>query len=288
MTTVRKNHNASPVGTIISNVMRDTTTESNRQAELIVALFEDAINYSGSVIEQLFSKSGVELTAATDEILCNVSPEYDQLSREHFALNETIRGIKKADRKPADIHAIELMIKKQRAARIMIQRSLHGVYFLRAHDAIKCAVATAGSTKVLRYSIFDESLEGNIAKTSSASALAQDGNRMLRAALGKASSTKSGTANPNSDAAKAESIKNSAKAIATVMGSMRQSGQQVFTADMEDATEKLTLSALHELMISAFGDETGLIDLETAIEFIKSANTQTENDKNKIVKAKAA
>lgn len=47
------------VSTLINAVMRDATTEGNRQGELVVALFSNEVSYSVDVIVNAFNKKGV-------------------------------------------------------------------------------------------------------------------------------------------------------------------------------------------------------------------------------------
>lgn len=235
----------SPVSAIIAGVMRDATTEGNRQAELVVAMFGNEITYSTSNILHVFNATGRDKTARVDSLLANASDEFDAIL-DRLA---TIKDLPKEDKRKAAYEADGLN-RKARAARIMFERALKSVYWLRMAGC-KAILTNKIGVGALKAKMPDQESEGEyVNQMYTASELVNAGDKVLAKATGKEKEPKEASAkNPAAD-----SIANASKALSAVLTSIGKEGKRKPITDFDDKVSKQLEDTLHELFAMKFFD----------------------------------
>ena len=178
-TTIR---NASQnIAAIINGVMKDATTEGNRQAELVVAMFKNEITYASDEILNIFRKDGTEKTAMIDAMLSDASEDFEGVINHMTAIKEKASK----ERTTADVFTLDGLNRKARAARIMFERALKSVYWLRENGCKNVAGNKIG-TGALKAKMPDPEDEGEFSnETYTCNHVANKGNDMIREKLGK-------------------------------------------------------------------------------------------------------
>lgn len=245
--------NASPISAIIAGVMKDATTEGNRQAELTVAMFKNEVTYSSDNILDVFRKEGAEKTEALDVLISDASDEYAGVM-DHLA---SIKDKPSKERSTADVFTIDSLNRKARAARMMFERALRSVYWLRENGCKNVASNKIG-TGAMKAKMPDPEDEGEyINETFSCNTLANKGNDAIRVKLGKASKPESKAKNPAANV-----IADASKSLAAVLSNLGSEGKRKPITDFSDAVEADLETTLRELFAMKFGDERGRVDLK--------------------------
>lgn len=244
--------NTSPIANIISGVMRDATTEGNRQAELVVAMFAAEATYSSAVIANVFSKNGTEKTAIIDEMLADVSDDFDKV----LAHMQSIKDKPAKERTTADAFTLEGLIRKARAARIMFERALKSVFWLREAGCKSINTNKIG-TGALKAKMPDPEDDGEyVNETFSCNQIASRGDKLIRERLGKTSTGKPERAkNPAANV-----IADASKSLAAVLSSLASDGKRKPIDEFDDTVEQSLEVTLREVFAMKFADDRGMID----------------------------
>ena len=241
------------ISAIINAVMRDATSEGNRQADLTVALFSNEVTYSTSVILDTFRKEGKEKTVVIDTMLADVSDDFDAVMNQIILIKDK----RKEDRTKADAFTVDGLNRKARAARIMFERALKSVYFLRTNGCRKIMSNKIG-TGALKASMPDADDKGEfVNELYTCNELASKGDKTLRLALGKASAPASKAKNPNANV-----IADASKSLAAVLTSIGADGKRKPMTDYSDDVEANMEATLRELFLMKFADDRGRVAVE--------------------------
>lgn len=169
------------IAAIINGVMKDATTEGNRQAELSVAMFKNEVTYASDEILNVFRKEGADKTSMIDAMLSDASDDFRSVI-DHIA---SIKDKASKERTTADVFTLDGLNRKARAARIMFERSLKSVYWLRENGCKNIATNKIG-TGALKAKMPDPEDEGEfINETYTCNHVANKGNDVIREKLGK-------------------------------------------------------------------------------------------------------
>lgn len=262
MTTAIKN--VSPISAIIAGVMKDATTEGNRQAELTVAMFKNEVTYSSENILDVFRKEGAEKTEAIDVLISDASDEYAGVM-DHMA---SIKDKPSKERSTADVFQIDSLNRKARAARMMFERALKSVYWLRASNvsAVSLNKIGTGAMRVVGPSAAldpsnkdddDATADIPVKVTFSCNTLANKGNDAIRVKLGKSAAKTATAKNPAANV-----IADASKSLAAVLSNLGNDGKRKPITDFSDAVEADLETTLRELFAMKFVDERGRVDLK--------------------------
>lgn len=238
---------------IFAGVMNDIATAGNRQAELSVAMYGDALMFSESNIIRLFSFSGSERTERVDSYLIDMSPDFSTAYFGNERLADKFKELGKGNRPKQDAFTFETNNKKMRAARIMFLRALAGAYAIRVMKARSATLATKVGNSVIRVSVPDVDNEGDWeTKTFSASSLANDGEKRLRELSGKAPKTNAKAADPRNHAA--NSLADSSKAMSAILSSIASSNEVNKLSEANAELEGNFANIFERLFASMFTD----------------------------------
>lgn len=242
--------NVNPMTAIIDAAMRGVTTEGNRQAALTVAMFENEVTYNPKAIERIFKLEGADKSDAMDELLCDLSNEYETTLDKYVNLTDkdyraTLKG--KPGAKEANVFEADALFRKIRAARKMMAQAMAATYHLHATKvkAIKQGKMGTGSLIVLMPNPeFPDRGDINVALSNNKAA--SEGDKALRAKTGKATKPASAK-NPM-----ASSLTDSSKQLATLLATAARKP----LPDMELAPEVETNLevTLRELFLRKFFD----------------------------------
>lgn len=246
--------NTSPIANIISGVMKDATTEGNRQAELVVAMFASEATYTSAAIANVFSKDGADKTAIVDEMLEDVSDDYGKV----LSHMQSIKDKPAKERSTADAFTLDGLNRKARAARIMFERALKSVYWLREARCQSIRANKIG-TGALKAKMPDPEDEGEfVNETFSCTQIANRGDKLIREKLGKASKEKSDRAkNPTANV-----IADASKSLAAVLSSLATDGKRKPIDEFDDTVEQSLETTLREVFAMKFADDRGKVDFE--------------------------
>lgn len=256
MTTIK---NTSPISAIIAGVMKDATTEGNRQADLSVAMFANEVTYSVDAILNTFSKDGSEKTETLDKWLEDASDDYGAVL-DHM---QAIKDKPAKDRTNADTFQLDSLNRKARAARMMFERALRSVYWLRVNGCKNVSSNKIG-TGAMKAKMPDPEAKGEyINETYSCNTLANKGNDAIREKLGKATAKTTSARNPV-----ANSIADASKSLAAVLTNLSNDGKRKPITDFSDAEEANLEATFRELFLMKFADDKGKVDFKAADEWI--------------------
>lgn len=242
------------VSTLINAVMRDATTEGNRQGELVVALFSNEVSYSVDVIVNAFNKKGVEKTEAIDKMLADASDEFQGVIEQLAYL----KAVKEKDRKQNHAFQVEALTRKARAARIMFERALCGVYFLRIGNCkrVETIKVGTGALKAVMPDLSEGAGEGEyVNEKFSCTTITQQGKKLLDTVTGKAkpaTTARNPVANVLADAS---------KSLGATLTSLASEGKRKAMTDFDDSVEANLEVTLRELFAMKFADDKGRIEL---------------------------
>lgn len=232
------------IAAIIAGVMKDATTEGNRQAELTVAMFKNEVTYAASEILEVFRKEGSEKTALIDAMLSDASDEYRTVL-EHMA---TIKDRASKERTTQDVFQLDGLNRKARAARIMFERALKSVYWLR-ESGCKTVASNKIGTGALKAKMPDPEDEGEyVNEIFTCNHVANKGNDAIRVKLGKVK-PEAKARNPQANV-----LADASKSLSAVLMSMNADGKRKPISDFSDGIEAQLEDTLRELFAMKFFD----------------------------------
>lgn len=259
-TATLSNSQANAISALISGAMRDATVAGSRQAELVIAMFKNEVVYSADEILNIFRKTGGDKTDLIDTMLCAVSDEY-------AGIIETLAELKakgKAKNK-TDVFTVDSLNRKVRAARIMYDRALRSVYWLRIVGC-RGAVMNKIGTGALKCKMPDKDSEGEyINEVHSGNHIFAQGDKELRAKLGKAkpeAKAKNPAANVLADAS---------KSLAAVLTGLNAKTIKPID-DLNDEQQANAEVIFTQLFRMKFADDKGKIDVKDVTAFINELN----------------
>lgn len=239
------------VSVLINAVMRDATTEGNRQAELIVALFGNEVTYANTVIKNIFEKKGVEKTEAIDKMLRDASDEFDGV----IAQLDMLKEVAKKDRKVNHAFQVESLTRKARAARIMFERALCGVFYLQINLCKRVSTNKVG-TGAMKAAMPDPEAEGEFVNvTYSCATLASEGKKAINEATGKVKAATTSARNPTANV-----LADASKSLGATLSALANEGKRKPMTDFDDSIEANLEVTLKELFAMKFADDKGTID----------------------------
>ncbi len=264
--------NQNPVSTIIAGVMRDATTEGNRQAALTEALFDDKANYTRDIILSIFRLSGQDHTEALDRRIRAQSEDFENA----VDMLADLKDKKANERTDTENFQIEAITRKLRAARMMFKRALTSVFFAIDNNATKVTVAKAGNNQILKVVMPDD--DGDpVGHKFTANAIATQGKKALDAALGKGKEHKARSPLSNS-------LADSSKALAAALTGLNGNGP-VASVDLADDVQDNLDVAFAQLFRMHFADDKGYIDPKEVADFAKEMNAKAKEEKTADKKA---
>lgn len=249
------------IGELINDIMSDATTEGNRQGKLTVALFNNEVTYATDVILNAFNKKGVEKTEVIDNMLCDTSDDFTSVI-EQLAFIKSKKG---DDKKKNDAFKVESLTRKARAARIMFERALCGVYFLRIHNCkrIETSNIGTGALKAVMPDLSEGAGDGEFVNENfSCATLMQQGKKLLDAATGKAKASTSAR-NPVTNV-----LADASKSLGATLTSLASEGKRKAMTDFDDSIEANLEVTLRELFAMKFADDKGRIELSDVSSWI--------------------
>lgn len=244
MNAVLKNE-MSAVETTIASIMNDATAGANKQANLVVALFDNEVSFPNDILLNVLRKEKKDRTTARENLLRSVSHEYAKAC-------DTITVLKdkgKKDRSEKEAFQQETLNNKIRAANIMFDRAMVTVVGLRESKAktVKTSAIGAGALEVKA-----EDADGDLVKhkQSCASALTA-ATKIVNKLLGKDKKDDDKAPNP----AKAGMVATVETVSRYLEISMKADGETAVhgIADFSDDTEKALRRLFDQLFYLTFG-----------------------------------
>lgn len=263
----------SPVASSIAAIMNDAAASENKQAQLVVAIFNSEVQFEQAVLVNMLRKEKKERTTARENMIRAISDDYAN------AL-DTIKVIKEKGKDKTEKEAFqsETLNKKVRAANIMFERAVVTVVGLREQKAKSVKTSNIGAGALL-IKTPDEDGDFINHKLSCATAL-NGATKIVDKMLGK---NKKEAAAPNP--AKA-GMSQTIDAVSTFLDvSMRQEENAVHSiADFADQTEESLEKLLAKLFFLKFGTgaDVNLKDVKAyANELAKTAITPANGSEQK-------
>jgi hypothetical protein len=179
-TAANDRHNTmSPIEATIASIMNDATSSMNKQANLVVALFNNNVSFDNKTLLDMLRLEQTDRTKARENLLCAACHEYAKA----LAILNTLKEKGKKDRTEKENFQIETLFNKIRAANIMFERAAITVIGLRDNGAqqIKTSAVGAGALEVK-----SEDQDGDLVKERMSCATALSGaQRAVNKLLGK-------------------------------------------------------------------------------------------------------
>ena len=147
--TATKGHNASPIDAALSGIMDNAKSSLNKQADLIVAMFQSEATFTRDTLVNVFQLSGKERTEFIDNLMAQVSDTYAGKLQTIAELQETVKASKRKDVNAAQ--TVTALTAQVKAGRIMFVRSCEAVLGLREAGAIGVKVEKKTTGSVIRY-----------------------------------------------------------------------------------------------------------------------------------------
>lgn len=232
------------IAAIIAGVMKDATTEGNRQAELTVAMFKNEVTYAADEILNVFRKEGAEKTALIDAMISDASDEYRVVMEQ----GASIKDKASKERTTQDVFTLDGLNRKARAARIMFERALRSVYWLRVNGC-KTVAGNKIGTGALKAKMPDPEDEGEyVNEVYTCNHVANKGKEAIDKALGK-SKSEAKARNPQANV-----LADASKSLAAVLTNMNADGKRKPLSDFNDGIERQLEDTLRELFAMKFFD----------------------------------
>lgn len=271
-----RNSSTSAISTIIASVMRDATTEGNRQAELSVAMYANELHFSTDAILNVYRKEGSAKTEMIDAMLSDFSDDF----RDVLATMQSIKDKPKDEKNAKDKFAIDSLSRKARAARIMFERAMQSVYWLRSSGCKSIATNKIG-TGALKAKMPDPEDAGEyINETYTCNQIASKGNDAIKEVLGKKAKPEAKAKNPTANV-----IADASKSLSAVLTSLNADGKRKPLTDFADGVEAQLESTLHELFAMKFADDKGIVHLSDVAAWV---NAEFSKPQAKATETKAA
>ena len=272
MNAVVNKNTVSPLASSIAAIMNDAASSENKQAALVVAMFDNEVSFGNDILIQMLRKEKKERTMARENLLRSISDDY-------ATALDTIKVIKDKGKEKTEKEAFqsETLNKKVRAANIMFDRAAITVWGLREQKAKSVKTSSIGAGALI-IKTPDEDGDYINHKLSCATALS-GATKVLDKALGK----KKEPANaPNP--AKA-GMTQTIDAVSTFLDvAMRQEETPVHSiADFADATEASLETLFAKLFYLKFGagNDASVKDIKAyATELAKIAITPAVGNNN--------
>lgn len=269
-----KNEAANLGNKIISDVMKAEQASGNRQAQLVMFMWENETTYNKDELLKFFKVTGADRTTLIEKAITNMSDDYAKA----VELRDDYKAEAKADKaafgrtnKP---YTLEQTNAKLRAANILFIRAATGALHMRHVEAYGAKLATNGVISFYATArddkgepILDPKGNATSEKISlSGNALVRAGEKTL-GTLVEHKKNKEKVTNPANG--------NRTVGIASVASVINNKVKQVVAAgagieDMSDEEETELNNLLHTLMAAKFCDEHGNVDRKTVIEYIEA------------------
>lgn len=276
------NEAANIASKLIAGVMNAEASSNNRQAALVLYMYEGEVSYSIAALSPMFKVKGSDRTVIVDKLLRGVSDDYANVADELARLTEK----KKADKEQfsdAEGLQIEAHKGKLRAAQLLFTRAATAVIHLRHVDADNLKVMSNGA---LRWYQQARDKDGkpefkkdgktpiDVAVVVSSNALVRMADKTLATLFNKTPRKTTGTTtNPTKGG-----VTEAAKAISAKLATLVANHKGL--PDLTDDEEKETETLLRTLMKAKFADDKGQIDVDAVrtymadtfkVEFVKQS-----------------
>lgn len=276
--TVNKNHNASPIDAAIAGIMDNAKSSLNKQADLIVAMFQSEATFTRDALVNVFQLAGKERTEFIDNLIAQVSHTYAGKLQSVAELQETLKASKRKDVNAAQaIAAITAQIK---AGRIMFVRACEAVLGLRESGAIGVKVEKKSSGSVIRYMGTvagddgkpEKDEAGNVVRVlerATNAELGRLGAKTREAILGKRQN-----ATANDPRVSAGSLANVAKQLGDFLdvASKNAVAPVHCIEDFDDGTGESLKNTFNRLLHLMFADDSGVLDEKLAAAYVAGLN----------------
>lgn len=271
------------ISNIIRDVMDNVTSEGNRSAELVLALYQNDVTYAPEVIQTVFNLKGADRTEKIDTMLKDASDTFVEIVAQADALAE-MKKEKKATNN--DLLKLDAVRNKIRAARIMFERSLAAVFYLRSDKSILKVQRNRVGAGVIKIYRPDPEIEDEeeakadpVFETLSVRELTKNGNALLKPTNSKSKSTDK-TKNPQADV-----LADASRSLANVLSHLSKEGKRKPITDYVDAIESDMEVILKELFAAKFMHD-GILERKAALDwmtetFAKPATTNAKQTDQK-------
>lgn len=141
MSNITNKNTVSPISAAISGIMNDAAASNNKQAALVVGLFESEASFSNDVLLNMLRKEKAERTMSRENLIRSISDEYANAC-------DMLKMLKEKDkntRTEKEAFQMEGLNNKIRAANIMFERAAESVIGLRASNVKSIKTTNIGS-----------------------------------------------------------------------------------------------------------------------------------------------
>lgn len=269
-----------PENQLFAEVMSDSTKGSNRQAKLVVMMFENEVSYTLASVSNFFRKEGKDRTILLETSISEISSSYADVLEQRNVLQER----KKSDKDhftTSEALQLEGTLGKLKAARELYTRAITAVYHLRKVEAFNLKLGKSGS---LSYYVYAQNEKGEQEKdpkgnpistllTVSGNTLYRSGDKDVRKDFGKKTTTQ--TRDPSQAR---DGIAPVVDVVTNRLKKARAEGK--FLPDLKDEEEKSVEALLRELILAKFADDTGVVDADAVDEYVEGMNAAIVAAKN--------
>ena len=280
MTNTNSNSAANIAAKLIAGAMSSEASGNNRQAQLVLFMFDNEVSYTIDTLSPMFKVKGADRTAIVDKLIRGISDDYANIGDELARLIEK----KKADKEQfSDTEGLQIEAHKgkMRAAQLLFTRAATAVIHLRHVSADNLSVRPNGALRWYQVKMDDKgkpmvNKKGEPIHTEvtlSSNAVVRLADKTLAALFNKAP-RKAGsgtTANPTK-----AGITEAAKAINAKLNVIVANHKGL--PDLSDDEEKEAETLLVSLIKAKFADDKGMIDIDAVrtymadtfkVEFVK-------------------